>query len=350
MGSNDELLAKIRAQVNRNEGTRINDPHKFTPSSLRPKEEKSWYFIVLPGVEKGDDVNGGKKAVRGMDGLPYIKTAQHWLEHEKKLLECPRVMLKEKCAMCDTGFSLLDGVEDQAQRSAIRDKFLPRENVVINAYFPPIDGQPDELKGKVMWFPVGQRKVYNKFFECLNRDKPASGSLKKQAYGIFWPFNDAESGQENVCYIYEIHATRKAGTKYNDYDGSDFLVESRGPITNFIPSSTTYQEILAQRHDLWSKYREPDGARIQAAANDIVKKIGEPVTSDDADSGGDAPAEPATVTEKHDVRLSMTKQPEPATPAATAPVQAKEAATSASPGDDPDLAAMVARLTGKAKK
>lgn len=341
--SNEELLAKIRAKLNKTEGSKVNDPFKFTVPALAKGVTKSWYFIVLPPVEKGDTVQGGKKAMKGMDDLPYIKIGQHWLAHEKKLLECPRVTLNEKCALCDLGFSLMNGVEDPAQRAAIREQYLAREQHLVNVYFPPIDGQPDEVKGKVMWFPITQRKIYSKFFECLNRDKPSGVSLKKQAYGIFWPNDDGAT--KNACYIYEIQARNKAGTKYNDYDGSDFLVDSRGSIENFIPEGMTYQYILDQRHDLSSKFREPDASKIQQAVEDIAKRLNADASGDEAPAAAPAPVPAPTVP-----ALKMSR---PA-PAAVAPAPVQESAQeereqNETGNDDPDLAAMVARLTGKKK-
>lgn len=341
--SNEELLAKIRAKLNKTEGSKVNDPFKFTVPALAKGVKKSWYFIVLPPLQKGDTVHGGKKAIKGMDDLPYVKVGYHWLAHEKKLLECPRVTSGEKCALCDLGFSLMNGVEDPAQRAAIREQYLSREQHLVNVYFPPIEGQPEEVKGKVMWFPITQRKIYSKFFECLNRDKPAGVSLKKQAYGIFWPHNDGSS--ENACYVYEIQAGNKAGTKYNDYDGSDFLVDSRGSIENFIPEGMTYEFILDQRHDLMSKFREPDASKIQQAVEDIAKRLNSDASSDDAPS---APAPvPAPVPAPASAATSPLKMARPA-PAPVVQESAQEQTQSDS-GDDPDLAAMVARLTGKKK-
>lgn len=347
--SNEELLAKIRAKLNKTEGSRANDPFKFTVPALAKGVAKSWYFIVLPPLQKGDTVQGGKKAAKGMDDLPYVKIGNHWLAHEKKLLECPRVTSGEKCDLCALGFSLMEGVDDPAQRAAIREQYLSREQHLVNVYFPPIEGQPEEVKGKVMWFPITQRKIYSKFRECLERDKPTGVALKKQAYGIFWPHNNGDDANENVCYIYEVHATNKIGTKYNDYDGSDFLVDTRGPIENFIPEGMTYQYILDQRHDLSSKFREPDVAKIQQAVEDIAKRL----NSDTSESANAAPAQAAPAAAQAPMAsLKMTRTTPAAAPQALVQESAQEEAeqSEGSAGnDDPDLAAMVARLTGKKK-
>lgn len=343
--SNEELLAKIRAKLNKTEGSKANDPFRFTVPALAKGVDKSWYFIVLPPLQKGDTVQGGKKATKGMDDLPYVKVGNHWLAHEKKLLECPRVTSNEKCDLCALGFSLMEGVDDPAQRAAIREQYLSREQHLVNVYFPPIEGQPEEVKGKVMWFPITQRKIYSKFRECLERDKPAGVSLKKQAYGIFWPHNDETN--ENMCYIYEVHATNKIGTKYNDYDGSDFLVDTRGPIDNFIPEGMTYQYILDQRHDLASKFREPDAAKIQQAVEDIAKRL----NSDSSESATQV-STPSAPAPAHMPSLKMSRsaaaQPTPA-PVQESVSEETEQETNSAGNDDPDLAAMVARLTGKKK-
>ena len=350
MSANEDLLAKVRAKMNQNEG-RASDPFKFTPTSLRPKEEKSWYFIVLPGLEKGDAVAGGKRASRGTEGLPYIKVGQHWIASEKRILECPRVMLKQKCGLCDLGFELLKEIDpsDLAQRSEVREKYLPREQTVVNVYFPPaIEGQPEDVKGKVMWFPVGQRKISNKFFECVKRDKPTG--IKKEAHGIFWPFDDAESGKKNLCYVFLAHATRKGGTKYNDYDGSDFVADTFGPIEQWLPEGTTFEDVMSQRHDLWSKFHEPDAAKIQAVLNQMAKSLGssDPSSNDSSDAG-DAPIDEdkAAVSEKP----SVVKVASPVTVAKTeTKTEAKpetESASSGDPTNDPELAAMLNRLAKK---
>ncbi len=355
MSANEDLLAKVRAKMNQNEGSRASDPFKFSPTSLRPKEEKSWFFIVLPGLEKGDTVAGGKRASRGTDGLPYIKVGQHWIASEKKVLECPRVMSKEKCGLCNLGFELLKEIDpsDLAQRSEVREKYLPREQTVVNVYFPPdIEGQPEEVKGKVMWFPVGQRKISNKFFECVKRDKPTG--IKKEAHGIFWPFDDAESGKKNLCYVFLAHATRKGGTKYNDYDGSDFVADTFGPIEQWLPQGTTFEDIMSQRHDLWSKFQEPDGAKIQAVLNQMAKSFGASSNeSSNDDGGGDAPIteeEKPVVSKPSVVKSSVTVVAKTeAKPEAKPEVvsTSKESASSSDPSNDPDLDAMLKRLAKK---
>lgn len=362
MGISNEALKKIQAirdSINKNEGNR-SDPTKFQPLQLRPGEKKTWTFIILPGLEKGEPCVGGTASRDTGDGIFYVKAGTHYLKHKRTAVECPRIFNGDKCALCDLGFSLLREADDDNQKKDIRDKYLPREFAVINAYFPPNVGNPEDLEGKVFWFPVGQKKVRDKFFECINTDKEDAlrNPNDPAAYGPFWPFPDFESEEPNVCYQFALKANKPHGNKYNDYGGSEFLPLSRAPLEKYLPAGKTVEDIMNLRYDLWKKYRDASAERTQEEVDEILRMLANAgvddsddhgshssghVTSEASETPSETPASTPTtneVSEPDDEPESEAADEEP-----RAEPQAEAAAAPASMS--PDLQKMLQRLGKK---
>lgn len=258
----DEMLAKVRARLDEKKGGKFKpDPTEWKPPVVSPNEEKSFKFIILPPLAKGDPVwtdkgPGTGKSITDMGELYYHQAGCHWIDRRK--YECPRVHDEGECSVCQLGFDLMSETEDKDTRSRIARTYLARQSQVVNIYFPEFATNPEELRGKVFWFAIGQRAIWDRFSECINRDADqAQGDTPEEAkaYGFF--FMSEES------YIFNLIVKHK--NKYNDYNDSKFLPSTRGPIAvlkSGAPDTAKITTILNSRHDLSAKFPARDPAKM----------------------------------------------------------------------------------------
>lgn len=268
MGSKYDIDA-IRKKLKESKG-RI-DPFEFRPPKAKDDETLKYRFFILPPIATGDPINGGA-ASKSMD-LFFVQNGYHF--YGNKRYECPRVHDGEECPICSIGFDLLNDEQDKKRRSAIASRFLARSAYAMNIYFPKDEVNPPNVAGKVMWFNAS-KTVYDLLDRCLMSDD-AGDPADPQPHGIFF--------DEMGAYLFQLEVSKK-GT-WNNYDKSKFLVGfGKRPIArNKAGEAITdrIQEILAQRHDLFSKF----APRNREELDEVAKRI---INDDDGDenNGDDA--------------------------------------------------------------
>jgi hypothetical protein len=269
--SRADRLAEVRKRMQERSGRKARDPNRFSPSKVDQGEELSIKLVVLPPLDVGEACADGENTTE-MGGMYSYQSGTHWVN--KKTYECPRLHDNDDCPMCQMGFDLLSETEDKEERKKIVKTFLASETHNVNVYFPPFKSTPAELRGKVMWWPIWQRGIFQKFNECLNTNEDeAQGDTpdEQKPWGFFYEVDEA--------YVFLLKIVEKGG--WNNYDQSKFLPTTRGKLADLLPKGTTVDDILAQRHDLGSKYEARDPAKLE----NIVKMLTEPEA--DSDDGFD---------------------------------------------------------------
>lgn len=248
MATKEERQAKIEAmrnKMNAKLGGFKKDPSEFRPPVVEPGKSRNFYFHVLPPINDGD--------------IFFVKNAAHWINN--RTVQCPRVHESGDCPVCQLGFDLMEGVTDKKARSAIAKKYLPQQKYAVNILFTD-DKTNGDLAGKVMWFNVPQ-SVFKKMQDALMRDNAGDDPRMPQAFGDFT--------DPDASFVFGLFITEKGG--YNNYDTSNFLPGKPTPLQNI-------KDVLNNRHDLSSKFPEPDMKILQ----EYEKKC----LSGDTDAGTDA--------------------------------------------------------------
>ena len=235
------LLAKVRSKLKEQNNSR--DPAMFKPPQVKAGETVKFKFVVLPGLKKGDKCASGT-ASKDMGDMFYIPGGQHWIN--KRPYPCPRLFDNQECPWCSTGFNLLSECDIEEERKKISSLYLSKGFYVVNAYFPAYPVNPTELHNKVLWYPV-PKTVFDKMEACLMREDAGTDKEDPQPFGMFYDPED--------CLVFQLEVTHKSG--YNNYESSKFLQKSQSLPADEIP------EILAQRHDLWTKYPERNPAELE---------------------------------------------------------------------------------------
>jgi len=265
--SKEELLAKVRAKMKEKSGNR-KDVNEFRPPKVEEKKEQELYFRVLPELQKGDVCASG--VAEGSCDLWFYPNGNHWFQKEK--LECPRVYGVGDCPICNFGFELLEDEDDKQARSTIAKNYLSRAYNAVNVYFEKYDRNPEELRGKVMWFNL-PKTVFDIMDACINNDDPGD-EMEPKACGLFYDPDES--------YIFKLHIKHKSG--YNNYESSSFLAKSQSPLVALPDGSPDQQkidQILAQRHYLPSKFPACDIDKLEGMLESMKRHI----LGDDDDSG-----------------------------------------------------------------
>lgn len=250
----DAQLAEVRKRMMAKKSGRQRDPLEFRPPSVQSGQpELKLKFIVLPPLSQGEACAEGK-VTKSMD-LWYIPVGTHWINN--KPYECPRVHDNEECDYCQLGFDLLKDTEDEQMRKDIIKVYMPRTASAINVYFPHYSSNPEEIRGKVMWY-AAQKTVFDVMSKTLMRDA-SKDDQDPQAYGFFYLPEDS--------YVFQLAINHKGG--FNDYTSSKFLPNTKGPMIKKKDGTIDQAEIdtlLGQRHDLYTKYAIRDGAALSKLA------------------------------------------------------------------------------------
>lgn len=249
----DAQLQEVRKRMMAKKSGRQRDPNEFRPPSVQPGQELKYKFIVLPPLKQGDTCATGK-ASKTMD-LWYSTAGTHWINN--KPYECPRVHDGLDCDYCTLGFDLLKDTEDEQMRKDIIKVYMPRTSSPINVYFPPYQSNPEEVRGKVMWY-AAQKTVSDIMTKTLMRDASKDGD-DPQAFGFFYQPDDS--------YVFQLEIKHKGG--FNDYTSSKFLPNTKGPMIKKEDGSFDQEavgQLLAQRHDVFTKYADRDGAVLTKLA------------------------------------------------------------------------------------
>lgn len=270
-------LNKMRQEMKKKTGGWSKDPNQFIPPTLKPGDEKKIYrFYILPPLVEGDKTADGT-ASRSMEVI-HVMNGTHW--HNKKPYPCPRVHDDAECPLCTLAFDLMNETQDKEARREIAKNYLPQQRFGVNIYFPNIDANPEDLRGKVKWFNAS-KQVLDIWEECLMRDS-AGDPEDPQAFGVFY--------DEEGAYLFQLEVQHQGG--FNEYKTSKFLANlGKQPIARakkgdqVVPDTKRIQEILNSRHDIFTKFEQRDVAKIEQLVQAIVNK--DSSATDAADAGFD---------------------------------------------------------------
>ena len=268
-------LNAIRRKMKEMDG-RKTDPDEFRPAKAKPNEVLKYRFFVLPGVLEGDKLKGGI-ATKSMDVF-YLTYGQHWINNQPHA--CPRIYDGSECSLCDYGLTLLrDKTLSDADRQQIRQDWLPSSSYAVNIYFPNWKNNPEELRGKVMYYKA-PKTIFDKWVACINRDAPDSDvdiedDEPPEAYGAFF--------DENASWLFELQIEMSG--KSNSYKTSRFVVGAdKKPVPiakdeTGAPNKKAIAAILASRVDIWSRLEVPNPAKIKTLTNNLLHGDDEPINA-----------------------------------------------------------------------
>jgi len=274
MESRSEMLKKLRARMaERAKGKK--DPDEFRPPKAKDGEKLEFLFRVLPPLEEGDTCKGAPNSVaeKTMD-LWFYENGGHFVNNTK--IECPRIHDKEECSICQLGFDLMEDNDDKEFRRSIARKYLARSFYAVNIYFLNVDKNPESVRGKVQWMNL-PKTVCDRMEECINNDNVGDAQDPKAA-GIF--FHPTEGG-----YTFKL-VVEKQG-EYNNYERSDFLAASYGPLVRDSkgqPVMEKIQEILDRRFWLPTKFQPRDAKKLEEVAKKMLDR-------EEAGGGGEGESE-----------------------------------------------------------
>jgi len=180
MMSREEMLAKVRKKMAERSSRSRRDPSEFRPPQIQSKKTAEFYFRILPELNKGDKCIGGE--CKADADLWYYENGSHW--YNKQRTECPRCHDQDPCGLCQFGFDLLEDEGDREVRSRISKNYLATAKYAVNVYFLNTTKNPEEYRGKVLWFNA-PRTVWNIWDEVINSDDPGDEEDPK-ACGIFY--------------------------------------------------------------------------------------------------------------------------------------------------------------------
>jgi hypothetical protein len=337
----NQALEEVRKRMAAKKGGKQRDPNEWRPPQIKPADDPKnegvkFKFIVLPPLNKGDVCVGGT-ASKSMD-LYHTTVGTHWINNRP--YECPRIHDGVDCPFCSLGFDLLSNTDVEQTRKDIAKAYLPRTYYPVNIYFPPFSSTPEELRGQVKWYAM-QKTVNDIMAQTLMKDGPGDPA-DPQAYGFFY------LPEESFVFQLEIHPQ----AQFNDYKKSKFLPTTRGPM--IVKKGTTEMDektiadILAKRHDLFTKYPTRDVEALQKLADAVLKSDGtpaEPEADDTLVDAAPAKTEVRTEAKKEAPKQEATKAPAMKAPASAAPAKPASKPAAATPVDDPELDALLGEIT-----
>jgi hypothetical protein len=261
MESREVMLAKLRKKMAERGNSR--DPDQFIPPKAKDKETLELYFWILPPLEKGETCKVGTQmgvAPESAD-LWYYPNGTHAIFEQR--LECPRLH-GEECPLCQFGFDLMGESTDAKYRSSIAKKYLPRSGFGANIYFPNIDKNPENLRGKVKWFNMP--KTVCDIMEATLQTENEGDKEDPKACGIF--YHPYEGG-----YTFKLRITKSGD--WNEYKSSGFLPNTKGPLLrnkDGSPNTEAIQKVLDQRIWLPSKVAIPSTEKLQSTVDKVMAK------------------------------------------------------------------------------
>jgi len=259
--SREEMLARVRKKMQEKSVGR-RDPDEFRCPTAKKDQTLEYYFKVLPELQAGSKCSGGEAPI-DMD-LWYYENGAHFIGGER--IECPRCHDRTACPICQLGFDMMEGSEDKEYRSRISRAYLGRSYYAVNIYFINHQKNPENLRGRVMWYNA-PKTVWDKWDACIHNDDPGDKD-EPRACGLF--FEPLES-----TYVFKLEATLK--NEYNNYETSKFLPATLGPLvklSNGQPDEEAIEKIMSQRHFLPKKFVERNRKKLEEQAAFILKKEG----------------------------------------------------------------------------
>jgi hypothetical protein len=267
MMSREEMLAQVRKKMAERSSKSNRDKDEFRPPKANQDQTLEYYFRILPELGKGDKCASGI-CDRDFD-LWYYENGSHW--HNKKKTECPRCHDQGHCELCQFGFDLLDKEQDKQVRSRISKNFLAKGMYAVNIYFINHPKNPDDMRGKVMWYNA-PRTVWGIWDETINSDD-SGDEEEPRACGIF--YHPLEG------YTFKLVVKRR--DDYNNYEKSCFMASTLGPLVKKKdggPDEARIAEIMAGRHILTCKFEERSQEKVAEILNMVKKSY-----SGDTDDG-----------------------------------------------------------------
>lgn len=262
----------VRKKMQEKQGSRFKDPQEFRPPAAKDGETLRYRFFILPPMQQGDKCFDGQ-ASRSMD-LFYLQNGSHWVNNKSHA--CPRVHDEEDCPFCQFGFDRMTETDDKDRRREIAKQWLPRTMYAVNIFFPKDGVNPDDVAGKVLWMNA-PKQVFDLWEACVMSDSPGDPS-DPQAFGVFY--------DENAAYLFQLSISKK--NKWNDYTKSKFLANVKQPLVvdkAGKPVEQIIQKILANRHDLYTKFHARDKDELAKLAKSLTS--GEPQEGEAQDGGFD---------------------------------------------------------------
>ena len=267
-------LNAIRQKMKQMDGRR-SDPDEFRPAKAKPGEVLKYRFFILPGVLQGDKLKSGV-ATKSMD-MFFVNYGQHWIKQQPHV--CPRIYEGSECELCSFGLKLLrDKTLSESDRQQIRQDWLPSSAYVVNIYFSNWKTNPEEVRGKVMYYKA-PKTLFDKWSACINNDAPdqADGGDDDdpQAYGAFF--------DENSAWLFELQV--ELSGKSNGYKTSKFVIGADRKPTPIVkdeagkPNKKAIDAVLASRIDICARLEPSDQNKIRALANSLIHGEDEPVKS-----------------------------------------------------------------------
>jgi len=310
-----ERLRRVREKMLKKKGGFRRDPGEWKPPQVTVDQTWKAKAYILPPLNAGSKCASGT-AVAGMDDLFFFQAGDHWVNRKKH--PCPRIYDGDHCPFCQLGFNLLSETDDKKSRREISQTYLPRTQYVMNLYFPDVSTNPEELRGRVVFY-AAPKTIFDKLDECLVRDSDGGDPDDPQPWGLFYDENDAYPLSISIC---------KQGD-YNSYTETKLLSRS-GPVAD---SDEKVEEILSQRYDIPTKYskRTQDNLKIlqgfvDALMDGVAEESDDGFDTDEEEKAPEkAPAESKPVSKKK----SAPKEETPAKVEEVVDV------------DDPELAALL---------
>lgn len=250
-------LDAIKRKLKEYDG-RKSDPDEFRPAKAEKNKSHSYRFYILPGLQQGDKLKSGI-VNKSMD-LFFISYAQHWVKNAPHA--CPKVWDGSECDLCDFGFKLLrDKNLSEDERKKIRMDWLPSQSYAVNIYFPSVKANPEELRGRVMYYKA-PRTLFDMWTACINRDAPENIEDEDEGFSPHGIFYD-----ENAAWLFELNV--ELNGKSNGYKSSKFVYGASKKPTPIVkndrglPDVDAIEKVLAQRIDIWQRLDVPDRAKIK---------------------------------------------------------------------------------------
>jgi len=219
-----------------------------------------------------------------MEDAFSIRHGSHWVN--KRPYPCPRICLDEECQMCQKFFDLIQEIpkQDQAKRDVVRRQWGCSAQWLVNIYFPHSKVNPEELRGRTMFFN-SPKTVFDMWFAALYRDDPGDPQ-DPSAFGAFF---DPEN-----AFLFQLEVLPNGNN--NGYKSSKFLGNlGPHPIAftdkngTKVPDKKAISAILDGRHDLFTKVDEVNPKKIRQLAIMLESGVSESDLENEPQADDDGP-------------------------------------------------------------
>ncbi len=285
----------IRKSLQKAVSGKFSDPDEFRPEKAKSNVEPLKYrFFILPPLQTGDTLKSGH-VKKSMDDV-FLRHGQHWINDRPQ--PCPRVYDGSECAICSTGFQLLQECKDKKlgdeRKQSILRQWMPTTYYMVNIFFTNWKGNPEELRNKIKFYNAPKTCV-DKWIATLMRDDKGDEE-DPDAFGVFF--------DESSAFCFEL-AVLKEG-KSNSYKTSGFVKNNGIPVpmirnADDTPNTKAIEALLKSRINLWDKVEVPDQEKIRRLASQLISgddDDGQAKGGFDDDESAPAPAAKAPVREE----------------------------------------------------